>query len=125
MRVLHGLWRHVEQRIVGNDYKFAFAGKRYQIARADVQAGMRRRPLRLELRLDGELAARCEGRYLDVASCGMREPDPEPAKRKTTTPEEGATGCRVFSIFRALRYGWRSNENHLVRRAAPDDLRVV
>jgi len=42
---------------VGNDYTFAFAGKCYQIARADVEAGMRRRPLRLELRLDGKLAA--------------------------------------------------------------------
>jgi len=83
---------HVEQRIAGNDYTFAFAGQRYQIARADVQAGMRRRPLRLELRLDGALAARYEGRYLDVTPCGRREPDPVPAERKPVRKNHDAGG---------------------------------
>jgi len=34
---------HVEQRQVSNDYTFSFAGRRYQIARTDVKAGMRER----------------------------------------------------------------------------------
>src|SRR6202163_4892030 len=54
---------HVEQRVIGNDYTFSFAGRRYQIARAVVQAGMKRRSVRVELRLDGTLQARYEGRY--------------------------------------------------------------
>jgi transposase len=49
---------HVEQRVIGNDYTFSFAGRRYQIARDQVQAGMRHQPLRVELRLSGELQAR-------------------------------------------------------------------
>ena len=54
---------HVEERVIGNDYTFSFAGHRYRIARAQAQAGMRRQRLRVELRLDGELKARYQGRY--------------------------------------------------------------
>jgi transposase len=60
---------HVEQRVIGNDYTFSFVGRRYQIARTDVQAGMRHQRLRLELRLNGELKARYQGRYLNIAEC--------------------------------------------------------
>jgi hypothetical protein len=63
---------HVEQRVIGNDYTFSFVGRRYQIARAAVQAGMKRRSVRLELRLDGTLQARYEGRYLDISECGEK-----------------------------------------------------
>jgi hypothetical protein len=49
---------HVEERVIGNDYTFFFAGRRYQIPRSQAQAGMRRQRLRVELRLDGELKAR-------------------------------------------------------------------
>jgi hypothetical protein len=45
---------HVEQRVIGNDYTFSFAGRRYQIARQDAQTGMRHQRLRVELRLSGE-----------------------------------------------------------------------
>jgi hypothetical protein len=62
---------HVEQRVIGNDYTFSFAGRRYQIARQQAQAGMRHQRLRVELRLDGELKARYQGRYLDIAECGV------------------------------------------------------
>ena len=63
---------HVEQRVIGNDYTFSFASQRYQIAREDVQAGMRRQPLRVELRLNGELHVRYQSRYLHIAECGAR-----------------------------------------------------
>jgi len=58
---------HVEQRVIGNDYTFSFAGRRYQIARGQAQTGMRRQSLRVELRLNGELKARYQGRYLEIA----------------------------------------------------------
>jgi hypothetical protein len=63
---------HVEERVIGNDYTFSFAGRRYQIERAAVQAGMRRQRLRVELRLDGELKARYQGSYVEIGECGMR-----------------------------------------------------
>ena len=60
---------HAEERVIANDYTFSFAGHRYQIARAQAQSSMRRQRLRVELRLDGELKARYQGRYLDIAEC--------------------------------------------------------
>jgi hypothetical protein len=69
---------HVEQRQIQGDYTFSFAGRRYQIARPDIQAGMKRQRVRVELHLDGALRARYEGRYLDMAECDER-PAPQPA----------------------------------------------
>jgi len=60
---------HVEERVIGNDYTFSLAGRRYQLSRSQVQAGMRRKRLRLELRLDGTLRARYEGRYVEISEC--------------------------------------------------------
>jgi len=39
---------------------------------------MRGRRLRVEVRLDGTLAARWEGRYLEIALCPVRPPSPPP-----------------------------------------------
>jgi hypothetical protein len=69
---------HVEPRVISNDYTFSFAGRRYQIVRGDVQAGMKRQSLRVELRLDGELHARYQSRYLEIHECGAKKPA-EPA----------------------------------------------
>jgi transposase len=63
---------HVEPRVVSNDYTFSFAGRRYQIARPDVKAGMRGKNLRIELHLSGVLRARFEGRYVEVSECGAK-----------------------------------------------------
>ena len=65
---------HVEQRVVSNDYTFSFAGRRYQIARTDVKAGMRGKSLRIELHLSGALRARFEGVYAEVSECGAKAP---------------------------------------------------
>jgi len=77
---------HVEERVIGNDYTFSFAGRRYQILRSQVQAGMRRQRVRVELRLDGELKARYQGCYVEIGECGIRpvaaEPKPSPPVRK-------------------------------------------
>ena len=71
---------HVEQRVISNDYTFSFAGRRYQIARTDVKAGMRGRSLRIELHLNGALRARFEGVYAEVSECGAKAPvAPKPA----------------------------------------------
>ena len=72
---------HVEQRVISNDYTFSFAGRRYQIARPDVKAGMKGQRLRIELRLNGELRGRYEGQYVAVGECGA--PPPAPLKPAT------------------------------------------
>lgn len=69
---LEAILSHVEERVIGNDHTFSFAGRRYQIQRADVQAGMRRQRVRVELRLDGELKACYQGKYLAITECGVR-----------------------------------------------------
>lgn len=83
---------HVEERVIGNDYTFSFAGRRYQIRRSQVQAGMRRQRLRVELRLDGELKARYEGRYLEIDECGTRPAAAEPQASKPVRKDHNAGG---------------------------------
>lgn len=83
---------HVEQRVIGNDHTFAFAGRRYQIARQQAQAAMRRQRLRVELRLDGELKARYEGRYLEIEECGVRALIAEQNVRKPVRKDHNAGG---------------------------------
>jgi transposase len=83
---------HVEQRVIGNDYTFSFAGHRYQIAREQAQAGMRHQRLRVELRLDGELQACYQGRYLQIAECGVPAAAAEPVAHKPVRKDYNAGG---------------------------------
>jgi transposase len=83
---------HVEDRVIGNDYTFSFAGRRYQIVRSAVEAGMRRQRVRVELRLDGELKARYQGRYLEISECGMREVKVAPTVSKAARKDHNAGG---------------------------------
>jgi len=83
---------HVEERVIGNDYTFSFAGHRYQIPRSQAQAGMRRQRARVELRLDGELKARYEGRYLEIAECGTRPVASDPKASKPVRKDHNAGG---------------------------------
>jgi len=83
---------HVEQRVIGNDYTFWFANQRYQIARDEVQAGMRRQTLRVELRLSGELWARYQGRYLTISECRVPPPPPTPKVSKPVRKDHNAGG---------------------------------
>jgi transposase len=83
---------HVEQRVIGNDYTFSFAGQRYQIAREQAQAGMRHQRLRVELRLDGELKACYQHRYLNIAECGARAAAPESVLPKSVRKDHNAGG---------------------------------
>jgi DNA-binding CsgD family transcriptional regulator len=83
---------HVEERVIGNDYTFSFAGRRYQILRPAVEAGMRRRRLRVELRLNGELKARYQGRYLEISECEARPVAAPPAQNKPVRKDHNAGG---------------------------------
>jgi hypothetical protein len=83
---------HVEERVIANDYTFSFASHRYQIPREQAQAGMRRQRLRVELRLNGELKARYQGRYLDIAECDAARATTEPVVRKPPCKDHNAGG---------------------------------
>ena len=82
---------HVEERVIGNDYTFSFAGQRYQIARAAVQAGMRRQRVRVEVRLDGELKVQYQGRYLEIQECVLASA-PQPKLSKPVRKAHNAGG---------------------------------
>jgi transposase InsO family protein len=68
---LHDLvasFSHMETRKVTNDYTIQFHGKRYQIAASSVTVGMKGQTVRVELRLNGDIAVRCNGEYLRIAA---------------------------------------------------------
>jgi hypothetical protein len=83
---------HVEERVIANDYTISFAGQRYQIAREQAHSGMRRQRLRVELRLDGELKARYQGCYLDIARCDVRRAVAELGPSKPVRKDHNAGG---------------------------------
>jgi transposase len=83
---------HVEPRVIGNDYTFSFASQRYQIAHEHAQAGMRHQRLRVELRLNGELQVRYQGRYLHIAECGARVAPAPTTERKPVRKDYNAGG---------------------------------
>ena len=84
---LAAILSHVETCQVANDYTIRFENKLYQIARADVCAGLRGGTVRVEKRLDGTLAVRFQDRYLTVLECApqpkavaVAKPAPKPPK---------------------------------------------
>src|SRR5712691_869144 len=83
---------HAEERVLANDYTFSFSGQRYRMQRDQVQAGMRQQRLRVELRLEGELKARYQGRYLDIAECAVRVGAQEPVVSKPVRKDHNAGG---------------------------------
>jgi len=85
---------HVEERVIGKDYTFSFAARRYQIVRAEVQAGMHRRRLRVEVRLNGEIKVRYEGRYLTIHECGTPAPEATPVRAARPVRKDHNAGGR-------------------------------
>jgi transposase len=83
---------HVESRVIDNDYTVSFAGRRYRIARQDVRAGMKRQNLRVELRLDGTLKGRYEGRYVELSECGPKAAAQPAARSKPVRKDHNAGG---------------------------------
>src|SRR3954451_22345110 len=69
----------VEMRTIATDYAIQVQGKRYQIARASVRVAMKGQKVRVEARLDGSLAMRYEGAYLDISASISRQQEDKPA----------------------------------------------
>jgi hypothetical protein len=84
---------HVAQRVITNNYTFPYYGKHYQIAREDVQVGMKRQNLRVELWLNGELKGRYPGRYVRIQECGAQPPAaPKTVPHKEVRKDHNAGG---------------------------------
>jgi transposase len=90
---------YVETRQVAGDYTIQFDNKIYQIARADIRAGLRGAAVRVEVRLDGSLAVRFRDRYLTVAECLARPKVAAPHKpRKPAAPRGKSQWMNNFHL---------------------------
>lgn len=89
---LPSILSYVESRVITNDYTISFGGRRYQITRADVCAGMKRQRLRVELHLDGSLKARWEGKPVTIFECGQKPPAVEVPKPKSAPRKDHNAG---------------------------------
>jgi DNA-binding Lrp family transcriptional regulator len=84
----------VEMRTIANDYTVQFEGKRYQIARSSVRVGMKGQKLRVEARLDGTIAMRFEGAYLDISASMSRHQEPPGAPAEKAIRKDHNRGGR-------------------------------
>ena len=82
---------HVETRRVANDYTIRFRGQLYQIDRQAIVPGLRGGQVRLESRLDGNLAARFAKHELALKRCLTRTRSEDTNKRAAATPAEKAS----------------------------------
>lgn len=87
---------HVEARMVTGDYTIHYQGKLYQIARADIRAGLRGSRVRVEQRLDGSLAVKFGERYLSVTLCQPRPRTAPPPKSATPSKKAPAKAGRAW-----------------------------
>jgi hypothetical protein len=84
----------VESRTIGSDYTIQFDGKRYQIARTSVQVGMKGQKVRVEARLDGSIAVRYEGAYVDLSASMSRPEEPKPLPASNPARKDHNRGGR-------------------------------
>ena len=73
---------HVETRQVKNDYTIQFERRRYRIEEKSISTGLRGGKVRVEKRLDGEVAIRFRDRYLRVTLCPAAAPAAAPIQPK-------------------------------------------
>ena len=89
---------------MANDYTIQFDNKIYQIARADIRAGLRGAHVRVEVRLDGSLAVRFRSHYLAVTECLPRPKVPAVrSPRKPVTPRPKSQWMKNFHLTSAKK----------------------
>jgi hypothetical protein len=88
---LAAILSHVEERVITNDHTFQFGPERYQIRKSSIVPRMRGSRLRVEVRLEGTVAARWEGKYVEIAVCpGRVRVQPERVPQPKRTAARGA-----------------------------------
>ena len=95
----------VESRRVANDYTIQFQGKLYQIAQNGIRPGLRGGIVRVELRLDGSLAARFGETWLDVSQC---QPQPKAALARLPRVRTASTSTKAQRTA-----AWRASNTNL------------
>jgi hypothetical protein len=99
---LAAMLSRVEERTVTSDYTIRYQGKIYQIARADIRAGLRGGQVRVEQRLDGSLAVKFRDHYLSLAPCQPRPKTPRSRLPATTAkkaqPQPERTWMKGFKL---------------------------
>ncbi len=97
----------VFERTVTGDYTIRFAGKTYQIPRADIRPGLRGSRVRIEQRDSGELAVRFGRYYLGIHPCAVAErlaaADPAPRLAKPAAERRKSDWMQRFYQSRMLR----------------------
>jgi len=96
---LAAILSHVEGRVVTHDYTIRYQGKVYQIARRDVRPGLRAGRVRVEQRLDGNVAVRFRQHYLSVTECPSRPPATPPVKPVKSKKARGKAAHRWMEGF--------------------------
>lgn len=102
---LAAILSHVETRVVAGDYTIRWSGQGYQIARAEIGPGLRGATVRVEKRLDGSLAVRFRGRYVQATEClpaakPQLKVEPRPEVRRSPTTAK-STWMRNFDLKQA------------------------
>jgi biotin operon repressor len=100
---LAAILSRVETRQVKNDYTFQLVAQRYQIQRASVCIGLRGAGIQVERRLDGSVAARFRGRYLEIQPV---EPTPTARERvRKAAPPARRRPATKSSWMKNFRFG--------------------
>lgn len=89
LEALHNLaasLSHVETRTITNDYTIPFRGERYQISRKSIALRMKGQQVRVEARLDGTIAMRYNGAYLEVSRCAANSSAADPQLPAVSQP---------------------------------------
>jgi hypothetical protein len=115
---------HVETRQVRNDYTLRFEGELYQIERRAITTGLRGANVRVEKRLDSELAVRYGEKYLAVKLCVPAEKKASvssPAKptSQRRPPRQGSDWNRNFDLGKAPKI-WQAAQASGRRQAEAD-----
>jgi transposase len=93
---LAAILSQVGARVVTPDYTIRYQGKIYQMARADIRAGLRGGRVRVEQRLDGSLAVKFREHYLSIAECQPRPKTPPPPKPAATSKKAPTQAGRAW-----------------------------
>src|SRR6266446_856208 len=115
---------YVEPRQVRDDYTLRWDGALYQIERRAVVSGLRGANVRVEQRLNGELAVRYGEKYLPVRRCEVAEkkapvPSPEKPTGKRHPPRRrGSDWNKTFDLKKAPKV-WQAAQGSGHRRGEP------
>lgn len=111
---LDAIFSHQETRQIADDYTFAYHGKRYQIEKPSIRAGLRRSKVIIEERLDGCRKVRSRGHYLRHREL----PTQEPAKPKPSAkPRKTTSGAQANKP--AQNHPWRQGCTLMRAEATP------